>query len=340
MALNPDGSARSPAAFISTVKADPHTMSMLEQNNPRLARMIREEDISGLQEELRNLHRLRTSREDELRRQEELLNADPFNPEVQKRIEELIHQKNIEENMELALEHSPELLTSVHMLYVEMEVNGVPVKAFVDSGAQMTIMTMDFAEKCYLTRLIDKRVQGTAVGVGSSKIIGKIWQAPVKVDGNFITTSITILEQKHGPQFIFGLDNMKRHQCSIDLAANHLLFPGCNAKLPFLPEHQIPQNFSEHIDEVSPEQAEANMSNAGTSSQPAASAAAAGSGPAPAAAAHPPAAPPAPAAPPVDPKVERLMALGFPRDHCEAALRATGGNEDMAASLLFGDQMM
>ena len=31
------------------------------------------------------------------------------------------------------------------------------------------------------------------------------------VGGQFISTSITVLQQKSGPQFIFGLDNLKRH---------------------------------------------------------------------------------------------------------------------------------
>lgn len=65
---------------------------------------------------------------------------------------------------------------SVEMLYVNMEINGVAVKTFVDSGAQMTIMTFDFAEKCFLSHLIDKRFQGMAIGVGSSKIVGRIHQ--------------------------------------------------------------------------------------------------------------------------------------------------------------------
>ena len=68
------------------------------------------------------------------------------------------------------------MFASVEMLYVNMVVNGVPVKTFVDSGAQSTIMTYDFTEKCHLTRLIDKRFAGMAVGVGSSRIIGRIHQ--------------------------------------------------------------------------------------------------------------------------------------------------------------------
>ncbi len=38
-----------------------------------------------------------------------------------------------------------------------------------------------------------------------------------------MTTSITVLEQKSGPQFIFGLDMLRRHQCSIDLAKGEAL---------------------------------------------------------------------------------------------------------------------
>jgi Aspartyl protease len=48
---------------------------------------------------------------------------------------------------------------------------------------------------------------------GRCSICG-LWvlQAPLKVAGHYITTSITVLEQKSGPQFIFGLDMLKRHQ--------------------------------------------------------------------------------------------------------------------------------
>lgn len=63
--------------------------------------------------------------------------------------------------------------------YVNAEVNGHKFKAFVDSGAQMSIMTLACAERCNLSRLIDRRYQGVARGVGQSKIVGRIHQVRV-----------------------------------------------------------------------------------------------------------------------------------------------------------------
>jgi hypothetical protein len=111
------------------------------------------------------------------------LNADPFNVAAQKQIEEMVRMQNVNANLDQvelfsfshrvkfpvfvfkptemrgkemqAMEHNPEAFASVVMLYVDCEVNGFPVKAFVDSGAQVTIMSQPTAQRLGLMRLID-----------------------------------------------------------------------------------------------------------------------------------------------------------------------------------------
>lgn len=178
-----------------------------------------------------------------------LLNMDPLSEEYQKALEERIRMNNINENAEYAQEYNPELYSHITMLYIECSINGNEIQAFVDSGAQSTIMSSRCAEKCGLMRLLDTRFQGIAQGVGTSKILGRIHAAQIQIGHVFFTTSITVLEDNK-IDMLFGLDNLKRHRCCIDLANNQLTLNNGEVAVPFLADHQIERDFVEEAKEA------------------------------------------------------------------------------------------
>ena len=53
---------------------------------------------------------------------------DPFNVEVQKKIHSQIVRQNIDENMAIAMETTPESFIEVVMLWINVKVNGYPIK--------------------------------------------------------------------------------------------------------------------------------------------------------------------------------------------------------------------
>jgi DNA damage-inducible protein 1 len=220
---------------------NPALMSQLSRTRPELAGAIRSDPsqfATLIQREFADRDRL----ESEKNHQVDLLNADPYDVEAQKKIEEAIRQQAVLENMEHAMEYSPESFGNVTMLYIDVEVNGTKVKAFVDSGAQSTIISPDCAEKCGIMRLVDQRFSGIARGVGTAKILGRIHSAQIKLDDLFLPVGFTVLEGRD-VDLLFGLDMLKRHQACIDLEKNCLRIQG--REIRFLAEHELPSKARE-----------------------------------------------------------------------------------------------
>ena len=127
-----------PAVIREMLKANPDQMALLKQNNPRLAEALESGSLEEFSKVLKEQQEVKAERE---RQRLRMLTADPMDMEAQRLIAQEIENKNIEQNMELAMEYNPESFGTVVMLYIDCKVNGHHIKAFVDSGAQATIMS-------------------------------------------------------------------------------------------------------------------------------------------------------------------------------------------------------
>ena len=156
----------------------------------------------------------------------------------------------VQEHFRRMMEEYPEAMGRVLMLYIKCEILGTGssnnelfsnVQAFVDSGAQMTIMSKAFAQKLNLLHLLDDRFQGMAKGVGTGKILGRIHIVELRIGSHIFPCSVTVLDNQD-MDFLLGLDMLKRHRCQIDLGRNCLIFPTNNGpaiEAPFLHEKDL-----------------------------------------------------------------------------------------------------
>lgn len=248
------------------------------------------------------------------------------------------------------------------MLYIPVIVNKTPVKAFVDSGAQTTIMSPSCAEACGIMRLIDRRYSGVAKGVGTAQILGRVHSADIRIGNANMSCSFTVMEGKD-VDLLLGLDMLKRFQAVIDLRVNKLIF-GDGNEVDFLGEADIPK-YMEEAQQAEPTIAGPNGTEIGAQSgtiKPAGTSATATSSSTPSGgsvfhgtgqalgkastsnskapmpnSAPPVATPASSTARPSHPNesIEQLQNLGFTRQQAIEALDACGGNVEYAAGLLF-----
>ncbi len=237
----------------------------------------------------------------------------------------------------------------VHLLYCDVKVNGVKVKALVDSGAQATIMSPSCAEACNIMHLVDRRFAGVARGVGTANIIGRVHYTMLQVGTKHLPAAFTVMEGK-SVDLLLGLDILKGHQATIDLTRNKLIIQ--DEEVDFLGESEIPKETEDAVTR------EPTVQGPGGTTIGARSGAVTAPSAAPAGASAPPnvapsssAAPSQRAAPALPPRtaqpqsqaqqafpendINTLMGLGFTRQAAINALEATGGNVEYAAGLLF-----
>jgi len=293
------------------LKSNKYKLNETLRRFPQLESVI--DNPQAFEEEFKKIEKEMQERKRKELEEIQFINDNPFDIEAQRKIENAIKKENVNRNYEYALEHHPEFFGDITMLYINCEMNNHPLKAFVDTGAQKTIMSPECVEACGMSYLIDERFTGIAQGVGVAKILGVIHNANIKIGNSLFATTISVLENQK-IDLILGLDMLKRHQVIIDLGEGALKIG--NESVPFLAEHEIPKravNKEELKNQLKGKSAEvskpeasgsnANLNNSSSSSN-----------------SFP------------EESITDLMNLGFSRLEVIQALKLANGDKNMAAS--------
>lgn len=300
----------------TNILSDPLLRSQLELSDPQLYTVLGNRSNFGslMRSRLASQNASHFVQNAEARHLEEY-----DNPAGQARILELIHKERIEENLQLAYEIAPESFVSVNMLYIRLRINGHEALALVDSGAQTTICHPKLAKKYGILNLIDERFAAMTRGVGTAKSEGRIHSVPVSLgDTNLeVPCSFTVIQTHVG--ILFGLDMLKRHKCCIDLAQNALIIG--DRRVEFLDDTAVDTDVDSFLKEIQDDHDDAAQVQGNKT----------GSLPDLTLEEH------SDNTEIVDSELalDRLVSLGFSRDEASAALLATHGNVELAASLLF-----
>ena len=161
--------------------------------------------------------------------------SDMFDVRQQEQIMQQIHQKQIDDNLAYAYEHNPEGFVPYSLLFITCEINNIPIKAMIDTGAQISVLPLAIAQQCHVDYLIDRRVRTVTMGVGAQSSVGKIHALAVQVGGTVWSNPFTVLE---GPlnHCILGVDWLTKNRATISLEKMTLTISGTVVNFEEMPK--------------------------------------------------------------------------------------------------------
>jgi hypothetical protein len=149
-----------------------------------------------------------------------------------------------EEDEEEEEEDETATLPHVHSLLqvpcaLEVPDNRVtPVTCIIDTGAQLTVLSKEAAQRGGFLHILDRRYAGQATGVGSCRVLGRIPAGALLLHLSTTTVpspAITVLDNNSmGMDLLLGLDfmrdtgailNLKEEEMTIQLAGEKVMIP-------------------------------------------------------------------------------------------------------------------
>lgn len=246
-----------PRQFVSLIQQHDSLYKELNYHSPNLAPQLRGKSLEAAtciwrEELVKGGIRGALQRTQQYHKEAEMktrLDANPNDEEAKAYFLSKKTKAEIDAQYRNMMELYPESMGRVLMLYIAAKVNGHDIQAFVDSGAQSTIMSKRKAQECGVLHLVDERFAGVAVGVGTGKILGRIHLVSLQIGSSYFPCTVTVMDEAglgdKNMDFLLGLDMLKRHTCHIDLE-NHCvkfrLAPGQYMEAPFLHEKDLDES--------------------------------------------------------------------------------------------------
>ena len=128
-------------------------------NIPQMAQIWRETMMKQSTARFMKVH-LEKSKESDMQNR---LMTNPMDAEANAYFGNKIRLDNVQKQYEQMMEEYPESMGRVLMLYMNCKVNKKPLQVFVDSGAQMTILSSTCADRLGLLHLVDDRFAGVHI---------------------------------------------------------------------------------------------------------------------------------------------------------------------------------
>jgi len=139
-------------------------------------------------------------------------------------IDDLVFKQSlIDENYQLAMNTIPESFIPVKMLYIKGKINNKEIDIFIDTGAQVSVMSLSMANELGVDFLIDHFCEGKLVGIGTKNMSGKIHYLDIQLDNFNLPCGFTIIDNDE-IKIMLGLNSMLSMGCILDLKNKKMKF--------------------------------------------------------------------------------------------------------------------